>query len=82
MKKASNPTWDHFRLLLFVLFLGELVLLFMAAIFGRIIGYDGTFAACFWIGVVVAGCFTVIVCLNLVEIGLCKIYRIITKSGL
>ncbi len=74
MKKKLNPAWEHFKLLLFILFLCELVLLLMALIFGRVFGYKLTLAACFWFGVIVALCYAMIVCANLGAIFLQKIY--------
>jgi phosphoglycerol transferase MdoB-like AlkP superfamily enzyme len=75
VKKQLNPTWEHFKLLLFILFLCELILLLTALIFGRVFGYKLTLAACFWFGVIVALCSAMIVCANLVAIYLQKLYR-------
>ena len=65
MKKKSNPACEHFKLLLFVLFLGELILFLIALIFGRLFGYRLTFATCFWFGVIVALCYAMILGANL-----------------
>jgi hypothetical protein len=65
MKKTHNPTWEHYRLMLYVLFLCELILFLSALIFGRVLGYTLTLAACFWFGVIVALCYLMIVCANL-----------------
>lgn len=81
MEKKTNPTWDHFKLLLFVLFLTELALFFMAIIFGRLIGYDWALIACFWLGVIVAGCFILIVLINLVAILCHIIFRKLNKRA-
>jgi len=61
MERLANPTWDHFKVLLFVLFLIELVLFSMALIFGRLLGYGATLRACFWLGVIVAVCYASLV---------------------
>lgn len=68
MNKDTNPTRDYFMLLLFVLLLAELVLFMMAIIFGRLAGYDRTLTACLWTGIVLAGCFSLIVAGNLLVI--------------
>ena len=81
MEKETNPTWEYFRLLLFVLFLIELVLFFLAIIFGRILGYDLAFVSCFWFGVIIAGCFTIIVLFNMLVILFHKILRMIMKKS-
>ena len=80
MKKKTNPTLDYFKLVLFVLFLIELVIFFMAIIFGRSLGYDRTLSACFWIGVIVAGCFALVVLLNVFVIVCHKLFRMIIKK--
>jgi hypothetical protein len=80
LKKESNPTGDYFKLLLFVLFLIELVLFFMAIIFGRIFGYDLGLTACFWLGVIIAACYALIVLSNVLVIGSCKLFYITIKK--
>jgi len=45
----------------------------MALIFGRVLGYGPTIIACFWFGVVVAGCAGLIVCANAAAIVLKKL---------
>jgi len=78
LEKETNPTWDYFKLLLFVLFLAELALFFMAIIFGRLIGYDWALIACVWLGVIVAACFLLIVLINLLVVFYQKIFK---RSG-
>jgi uncharacterized membrane protein YedE/YeeE len=68
LEKESNPTRDHLTLILFILFLAELVLLMIGMIFGRLIGYEWTFTACLWIGILLAGCFALIIAGNLLVI--------------
>ena len=68
MERLTNPTWDHFKILLFVLFLIELVLFSIALIFGRLLGYGATFRACFWLGVIVAVCYASLVLANVLII--------------
>jgi hypothetical protein len=75
--KKTHPTWDHFKLLLFVLLLIESVLFFTAIIFGRLLGYDLAFIVCFWFGIIVAGCYALIVLSNLLVIACAKLFRVI-----
>ena len=81
MEKNTNPTWDHFKLVLFVVFLSELVVFFMAIIFGKAIGYDLTMEACFWFGAVLAGCFALIVLGNLALIALLRVFRLVKEKS-
>jgi hypothetical protein len=74
MKNKTNPTWEHFKSLLFVLFLCELILFFIAIIFGRIFGYRLTLFACLWFGLIVALCYALIVASNVGAILLQKLY--------
>ncbi|MFC1825496.1 hypothetical protein ACFL9T_22520 [Thermodesulfobacteriota bacterium] len=74
MEKLSNPVWDHFKSLIFIVFLAELVLFFMAVIFGRLLGYGMTLRFCFWFGIIIAGCFVLIVLSNVILILLKKIF--------
>ena len=80
LKKETNPTWDYFKLLLFVLFLIELVLFFMAIIFGRLLGYDLALTACFWLGVIIAACYALIVLSNVHVMISHKLFRMIIKK--
>jgi len=79
VKKNTNPTWEHFKLLIFVLFLCELVLFLLAIIFGRVVGYKYTFAASFLFGFIVALCYALIVFANVVIIWLQKAFLNIKK---
>jgi hypothetical protein len=81
LERETNPTWDYFKLLLFVVFLTELVLFLMGVIFGRLLGYSWAFMACFWLGVVVAACYGLIVLANMLLIACQKVFRMIKKSG-
>ena len=60
---------------MFVLFLGELVLLIVAIILGPSLGYRFTFAACFWLGVILAAVFASIFFANVAVIFLRDKYR-------
>jgi hypothetical protein len=80
VKRKTDPTWEHFKLLLFILFLCELVLFLIALIFGRVFGYTLTLASCFWFGIIVALCFAMIVGTNLGVISLQMLYSKIVKG--
>jgi hypothetical protein len=69
MLKNSNPTWAYFKLVLFVVFLAELVLFLLGLIFGSILDHDLTMTAYFWLGINVAGCFALVVLGNVLLIG-------------
>jgi hypothetical protein len=76
VRKSRNATLDYLKLVLFVVFLAELVLLSLAVIFGRVIGYDLTLRASFWLGVIVAGCFALIILGNFLVIALVKVLKL------
>jgi hypothetical protein len=80
MRKGLSPTWDYFKLVLFVVFLAELVLLLLGIIFGRILGYHLTMIACFWLGIILAACFALIVLGNVLLIAGSKIIRLIQNK--
>ena len=75
MSKSTNKSLDYFKLILFVLFLAELFLFLILIIYGRFLGYDNTFKICFWLGVIVAGCFVLIVLANFFIIMLDRFFR-------
>jgi len=78
--RKDNRTWEHFKLLIFVVFLIELILFLMAALFGRVLGYESTLTACFWLGVIVAICFASIVLGNVMVIFLYRLYVMTRKK--
>ena len=80
MLKVSSPTWDYFKLVLFVLFLAELVLFLLGVIFGRILGHDLTMTACFWLGIILAAFFALIVLGNVLLIAGSKLIRLIQNK--
>ena len=61
---SRTMRWGGTIILLFVLFLIELVIFFMALIFGRLLGYGATLRACFWLGFIVAVCYASLVFAN------------------
>jgi magnesium-transporting ATPase (P-type) len=79
LKRKASPTRDYFKLLIYILCLIELALFFTALVFGRILGYRQTIIACFWFGIVVAGCAGLIVCANVAAIILRRL--ILTIKG-
>lgn len=76
----TNPTWEHFKALIFILFLCELIVFLIALIFGRVFGYKLTLIACFWFGFIVALCYAMIVGANLGVILVHMLYSRIKKS--
>jgi hypothetical protein len=74
VKNKTNPTWEHFKSLLFVLFLCELVLFFIGIIFGRIFGYRLTLFVCLWFGLILAICYALIVASNVGAIFVQRLY--------
>jgi sugar phosphate permease len=81
LKSQSSPTRDYFKQLVFVLLLIALTLFFIALIFGRVLGYRLTLSACFWFGVVVAGCAGLLVSVNAAVIVLKKLISTIKGSA-
>jgi hypothetical protein len=80
MRKNSSPTWDYFKVVIFVVFLAEMVLFLIGIIFGRILDYDLTMVACFWLGVILAACFSLIVLGNVLLIAGSKLIRLIQNK--
>jgi DNA-directed RNA polymerase subunit RPC12/RpoP len=46
--RLTNPTWEYFKLIIFVTFWIGFVLFLIALIFGRVLGYDSALIICFW----------------------------------
>ena len=80
MRDGSNPTWDYFKLVLFVVFLAELILLLLGIIFGKSLGHDLTMTACFWFGIILAAFFALIVLGNVLLIAGSKLIRLIQNN--
>jgi hypothetical protein len=74
LKKKTNPTWEYFKSIIFVVLLAELFLVFVAIIFGRSPGQEFVRPVCFWLGVIVAAVFTSIVLANFTLVFFCKRY--------
>ena len=66
--RKHNPTWEHIKLLVWVILIIEVLILCMALAAGRITGYQYSFKICFWLGLLVAVVFLSILALNLVSI--------------
>jgi len=79
MEKKTNPTWEYFKLILFVIGWIELFLFFISVLWGRILGYQLIFMICFWIGVIIGIVFLSIILFNLLMIGLQKLFKDIIK---
>jgi len=71
----TNPTWEYFKLINFVIFWFGLFLFLLAIIFGRQVGYETALIVCFWLWAIVILVFTLIILGNLVVIFLHKTYR-------
>jgi len=70
--QQTNPTWEYFKLIIFVIFWFGLFLFLLAMIFGRQVGHETALIICFWIIVIIV--FTLIILYNLAVIFLHKIY--------
>lgn len=80
LEKETNPTWEYYKSIIFVIFWIELVLFLIAIIFGRLLGYNFTLITCLWLGIIVAAVFTSIVFANLAVIFFYKAYLKIKKK--
>ncbi len=80
MEKHTNPTWEYFKSIIFVLILVELFLFLTAIIFGRKLGHEFVTPICFWLGIIVATVFASIVVANLTAVFFFGRYRKIRKS--
>ena len=72
--KLAKPTWEYFKLIIFVTFWFGLVLFLIAIIFGRVLGYESALTICFWFWILVVVIFTSIIPSNLAIIFSHKIY--------
>ena len=66
--RNPNKTWEYCEQLLFVFVLIGIVLLLLAIIFGRHVGFKTALTASLYLGAVVAGIFLVIFSLNLIYV--------------
>jgi hypothetical protein len=78
--RLNNPTWEYFKLIIFVTFWIGFVLFLIALIFGRALGYDWALMICFWFWILAVLIFTSIVLFNLAVILLHKIYIKLRKK--
>jgi hypothetical protein len=72
--RLENPTWEYFKLIIFVIFWFGLVLFLIAVIFGRVLGYKSALTICFWFWILVVIIFTSLILSNLAVIFSHKIY--------
>ena len=72
--RLTNPTWEYFKLIIFVTFWFGLVLFLVAIIFGRVLGYESALTICFWFWVLVVIIFISIILSNLAVIFSHKVY--------
>ena len=63
--RLTNPTWEYFKLIIFVTFWFGLFLFLLAMIFGRQVGYETAWIVCFWLWIIVIVVFSSIILCNL-----------------
>lgn len=73
--QQTNPTWEYFKLIIFVIFWFGLFLFLLAMIFGRQVGHETALIICFWFWIIVIIVFTLIILCNLAVIFLHKIFN-------
>ena len=72
--KLTNPTWEYFKLIIFVIFWFGIFLFLLAMIFGRQVGYESALIVCFWFWIIVIIIISSIILCNLAIIFFYKIY--------
>ncbi len=84
MEKGTNPAWEHFKLILWVILIIELLLFIIALAVGRVSDYKLIFYTSFWIGLLIAIVFLCIYLINILEIlltaGFKKIREMMAKK--
>lgn len=81
MEKKQNSAWEYVKSIIFVLFLAELFLFFIAIIFGPALGHRFTLTACFGLGILLAAIFASIFLANLTVVFLCDKHSRIKKKN-
>jgi len=66
--KKHNPTWEHIKLVAWVILIIEILILCIALAAGRNAGYLYAFKICFWLGLIVAVVFLSIFLLDLLRV--------------
>jgi len=51
--QQTNPTWEYFKLINFIIFWFGLFLFLLAMIFGGQVGYETALIICFWLWIIV-----------------------------
>ena len=72
--QQTNPTWEYFKLIIFVIFWFGIFLFLLAMIFGRQVGYESALIVCFWFWIIVIIIISSIILCNLAIICFYKIY--------
>ncbi len=84
MEKRTNPAWEHFKLILWVILIIEFLLFLIALTVGRASDFQLIFYTSFWIGLLIAIVFLCIYLLNILEIlltaGVKKVRKMIAKG--
>jgi len=73
INQQTNPTWEHFKFIIFVIFWLGLILFLIALLFGRQVGYESALKICFWLWIILIVVFVLIVLCDLAVIFLRKI---------
>ena len=72
--KLTNPTWEYFKLIIFVIFWFGILLFLLAIIFGGQVGYESALVVCFWFWIIVIIVISSIILCNLTIILFYRIY--------
>ena len=78
--KLANPTWEYFKLIIFVIFWFGIFLFLLAIIFGGQVGYESALIVCFWLWIIVIIVISSIILLNPAMILFYRIYIKIRKK--
>jgi hypothetical protein len=73
--RQNNPTWEYFKLIIFINVWFGVFLFLLAVIFGRQVGYKTALIICFWFWVLVVLVFLLIFVGNLTVIFLQKAFN-------
>ena len=72
--RLTNPTWEYFKLIIFVIFWFGIFLFLLAMIFGRQVGYKSALIVCFWFWIIVITVISLIILCNLAIIFFYRMY--------
>jgi hypothetical protein len=72
--RLTNPTWEYFKLIIFVIFWFGIFLFLLAIIFGKQTGYESALIVSFWFWIIVIIVISSIILCNLAIIFIYRIY--------